>query len=68
MWRKNRRQQGLFLQGNYSYQGYPIMEVGQEEVFGPPAPAIVADNEKEATKIPSDSKFGLSVKAFGLKF
>ena len=56
------------MQGNYSYQGYPIMEVGQEEVFGPPAPAIVADNEKEATKILSDSKFGLGVKAFGLKF
>jgi acyl-CoA reductase-like NAD-dependent aldehyde dehydrogenase len=37
----------------------PVMEVAQEEVFGPVAPIIVADNEKEAIKIANDSKFGL---------
>jgi acyl-CoA reductase-like NAD-dependent aldehyde dehydrogenase len=37
----------------------PAMEVAQEEVFGPVAPIIVADDEKEAIKIANDSKFGL---------
>jgi succinate-semialdehyde dehydrogenase/glutarate-semialdehyde dehydrogenase/succinyl-CoA reductase len=37
----------------------PVMEVAQEEVFGPVAPIIVADDEKEAIKIANDSKFGL---------
>ncbi len=37
----------------------PVMEVAQEEVFGPVAPIIVADDEKEAIKISNDSKFGL---------
>ncbi|HJU94396.1 MAG TPA: NAD-dependent succinate-semialdehyde dehydrogenase [Nitrososphaera sp.] len=37
----------------------PAMEVAQEEVFGPVAPIIVVDNEKEAIKIANDSKFGL---------
>jgi succinate-semialdehyde dehydrogenase/glutarate-semialdehyde dehydrogenase/succinyl-CoA reductase len=37
----------------------PTMEVAQEEVFGPLAPIIVADDEKEAINIANDSKFGL---------
>lgn len=37
----------------------PAMEVAQEEVFGPVAPIIVADDEKESIKIANDSKFGL---------
>jgi acyl-CoA reductase-like NAD-dependent aldehyde dehydrogenase len=37
----------------------PVMEVAQEEVFGPVAPIIVADDEKEAIMIANDSKFGL---------
>jgi acyl-CoA reductase-like NAD-dependent aldehyde dehydrogenase len=37
----------------------PAMEVAQEEVFGPLAPIIVADDEKEAINIANDSKFGL---------
>src|SRR5215216_6940280 len=37
----------------------PAMEVAQEEVFGPIAPIIVADDEKEAINIANDSKFGL---------
>jgi acyl-CoA reductase-like NAD-dependent aldehyde dehydrogenase len=37
----------------------PLMEVAQEEVFGPIAPIIIANDEKEAIKIANDSKFGL---------
>jgi acyl-CoA reductase-like NAD-dependent aldehyde dehydrogenase len=37
----------------------PKMEIAQEEVFGPVAPIILADDEKEATRIANDSKFGL---------
>jgi succinate-semialdehyde dehydrogenase/glutarate-semialdehyde dehydrogenase/succinyl-CoA reductase len=37
----------------------PGMEVAQEEVFGPVAPLIIANNEKDAIKIANDSKFGL---------
>ncbi len=37
----------------------PTMEVAQEEVFGPLAPIIVADDEKEAINIANESKFGL---------
>ena len=35
------------------------MEIAQEEVFGPIAPIITADNEEEAMRIANDSKFGL---------
>ena len=37
----------------------PHMEIAQEEVFGPVAPIITVDDEKEAIKIANDSKFGL---------
>lgn len=37
----------------------PAMEVAQEEVFGPVAPIIMANDEKEVIKIANDSKFGL---------
>jgi succinate-semialdehyde dehydrogenase/glutarate-semialdehyde dehydrogenase/succinyl-CoA reductase len=35
------------------------MEIAQEEVFGPVAPIITVDEEKEAIRIANDSKFGL---------
>lgn len=35
------------------------MEVAQEEVFGPVAPIIMANNVKEVIKTANDSKFGL---------
>jgi succinate-semialdehyde dehydrogenase/glutarate-semialdehyde dehydrogenase/succinyl-CoA reductase len=35
------------------------MEIAQEEVFGPVAPIITVDDEKEAIRIANDSKFGL---------
>jgi len=37
----------------------PRMRISTEEVFGPIAPIIVADDEKEAIKIANDSKYGL---------
>jgi succinate-semialdehyde dehydrogenase/glutarate-semialdehyde dehydrogenase/succinyl-CoA reductase len=37
----------------------PHMEIAQEEVFGPVAPIITAEDEKEAIRIANDSKFGL---------
>jgi succinate-semialdehyde dehydrogenase/glutarate-semialdehyde dehydrogenase/succinyl-CoA reductase len=37
----------------------PAMEIAQEEVFGPVAPIILAEDEKQAIKIANDSKFGL---------
>jgi acyl-CoA reductase-like NAD-dependent aldehyde dehydrogenase len=37
----------------------PEMEIAQEEVFGPVAPIIVANDEKQALEIANDSKFGL---------
>ena len=37
----------------------PNMRVAQEEVFGPVAPIIVADNENHAIEIANDSEYGL---------
>jgi acyl-CoA reductase-like NAD-dependent aldehyde dehydrogenase len=50
---------GYFYQPTILANVTPVMEVAQEEVFGPVAPIIVADDEKEAIKIANDSKFGL---------
>jgi len=37
----------------------PTMRIAREEVFGPVAPIIVADDEKEAISLANDSKYGL---------
>ena len=37
----------------------PEMEIAQEEVFGPVAPIITVNDEKQALEIANDSKFGL---------
>jgi acyl-CoA reductase-like NAD-dependent aldehyde dehydrogenase len=37
----------------------PTMRIVNEEVFGPVAPILIADNEKEAIKLANDSEFGL---------
>ena len=42
--------------------------VQQEEVFGPIAPIIVTNDEKEAIKIANDSKFGLGASIWDTKF
>ena len=37
----------------------PNMRMGQEEVFGPAAPIMVADDEIEAVRLANDSQYGL---------
>ena len=37
----------------------PKMSIAQEEVFGPVAPIIIADNEVEAIELANDSQYGL---------
>ena len=37
----------------------PNMRVAQEEVFGPAAPIIVADDETDAVRLANDSQYGL---------
>ena len=37
----------------------PEMEIAQEEVFGPVAPIITANDDQDAIRIANDSKFGL---------
>jgi acyl-CoA reductase-like NAD-dependent aldehyde dehydrogenase len=53
---KNR---GYFYRPTILRNVLPDMEVAQEEVFGPVAPIIMANDEKEAIRIANDSKFGL---------
>ena len=38
---------------------HPGMEIAQEESFGPVAPILIAEDEKDAIEIANDSKFGL---------
>ena len=37
----------------------PSMRIATEEVFGPIAPVIITEDEKEAMKVANDSKYGL---------
>ncbi|MDW0176235.1 MAG: NAD-dependent succinate-semialdehyde dehydrogenase [Nitrososphaeraceae archaeon] len=37
----------------------PSMRIASEEVFGPIAPVIIAEDEKEAMNVANDSKYGL---------
>ena len=50
---------GYFFQPTIFKNVLPAMEIAQEEVFGPIAPIITAENEEEAMRIANDSKFGL---------
>ena len=50
---------GYFFRPTIFKNVLPDMEIAQEEVFGPVAPIITAENENEAMKIANDSKFGL---------
>jgi acyl-CoA reductase-like NAD-dependent aldehyde dehydrogenase len=50
---------GYFFHPTIFKNVLPEMEIAQEEVFGPVAPIITANDEKEAIKIANDSKFGL---------
>ena len=50
---------GYFYRPTIIKNVLPEMEIAQEEVFGPVAPIITANDEKEAIMIANDSKFGL---------
>jgi acyl-CoA reductase-like NAD-dependent aldehyde dehydrogenase len=50
---------GYFFRPTIFKNVLPDMEIAREEVFGPIAPIIIADNEQEAMRIANDSKFGL---------
>jgi acyl-CoA reductase-like NAD-dependent aldehyde dehydrogenase len=56
---KRVKSRGYFYRPTILKNVLPEMEVAQEEVFGPVAPIIVANDEKEAIRIANDSKFGL---------
>src|ERR671920_782951 len=50
---------GYFFRPTIFKNVLPEMEIAQEEVFGPVAPIITTEDEKEAMRIANDSKFGL---------
>ena len=53
------KNKGYFFSPTIFKNVLPHMEIAQEEVFGPIAPIITAEDEKEAIRIANDSKFGL---------
>jgi succinate-semialdehyde dehydrogenase/glutarate-semialdehyde dehydrogenase/succinyl-CoA reductase len=53
------KNKGYFFSPTILKNVSPDMEIAQEEVFGPVAPIITVDDEKEAIRIANDSKFGL---------
>jgi succinate-semialdehyde dehydrogenase/glutarate-semialdehyde dehydrogenase/succinyl-CoA reductase len=50
---------GYFFSPSIFKNVQPKMEIAQEEIFGPIAPIITAEDEKGAMRIANDSKFGL---------
>ncbi|MGA9151811.1 MAG: aldehyde dehydrogenase family protein, partial [Candidatus Nitrosopolaris sp.] len=50
---------GFFYKPTIMKNVSPNMRVAQEEVFGPAAPIIVADDEMEAVRLANDSQYGL---------
>ncbi|MGH9978906.1 MAG: aldehyde dehydrogenase family protein, partial [Nitrososphaeraceae archaeon] len=54
-------EEGYFFQPTIFKKVRPEMEIAQEEVFGPVAPIITVDNEKDAMRIANDSKFGFGL-------
>src|SRR5918911_3763383 len=57
--RERIKNKGYFFAPTILKNVLPDMEIAQEEVFGPVAPIITVDDEKEAIRIANDSKFGL---------
>ncbi|MDN5845690.1 MAG: NAD-dependent succinate-semialdehyde dehydrogenase [Candidatus Nitrosocosmicus sp.] len=56
---KRVKTKGYFFSPTIFKNVSPNMEIAQEEVFGPIAPIITVDDDKEAIRIANDSKFGL---------
>ena len=52
-------QKGYFYKPTVLKNVSPKMSIAQEEVFGPVAPIIVADDEVEAIELANDSHYGL---------
>jgi len=50
---------GFFYRPTIMKKVSPKMEVASEEVFGPIAPVITVDDEKDAIKVANNSKYGL---------
>ena len=50
---------GFFYRPTILKKVSPKMEVASEEVFGPIAPVITVDEEKDAIKVANNSKYGL---------
>jgi succinate-semialdehyde dehydrogenase/glutarate-semialdehyde dehydrogenase/succinyl-CoA reductase len=50
---------GYFYKPTILGNATPNMRIVNEEVFGPVAPILIAENEKEAIKLANDSEFGL---------
>ena len=50
---------GFFYRPTIMKNVSPKMNIATEEVFGPLAPVITVDNEKDAMNIANDSKYGL---------
>jgi acyl-CoA reductase-like NAD-dependent aldehyde dehydrogenase len=50
---------GFFYRPTIMKNVTPKMDIATEEVFGPLAPVITVENEKDAMKIANDSKYGL---------
>jgi len=50
---------GFFYRPTIMKKVSPRMEVASEEVFGPIAPVITVDDEKDAIKVANNSKYGL---------
>ena len=53
------KSKGYFYKPTIMKKVSPNMRVAQEEVFGPVAPIIVADDEIEAVRIANNSQYGL---------
>jgi acyl-CoA reductase-like NAD-dependent aldehyde dehydrogenase len=53
------KSKGYFYKPTVMKKVSPDMRVAQEEVFGPVAPIIVADDEMGAVKVANDSQYGL---------
>lgn len=53
------KSKGYFYKPTILKNVSPKMRIAQEEVFGPVAPVIVADDEAQAMKIANDSQYGL---------
>src|SRR6266487_2436338 len=56
---EQKKSKGYFYKPTVMKKVSPNMRVAQEEVFGPVAPIIVADDEIEAMRVANNSQYGL---------